>query len=123
MGAWKPVPPALAARFDASLPGSSAVERRKMFGCPCAFVNGNMFAGLHEENLIVRLPEAQRAALVEREQARPFAVMGRTMREYVAVTDALGRMPAELKKLIRSGFDFASGLPPKAAQPRKKKTG
>ena len=56
MATWKKVPAELAARFDAALPVVADVQRRKMFGCPAAFVNGNLFAGLHENRLMVRLP-------------------------------------------------------------------
>ena len=54
VSAWKKVPAELARRFEAALPEAEGVERRQMFGCPCAFVNGNMFAGLHEDRLILR---------------------------------------------------------------------
>lgn len=111
MKKWKKVPPALAERFDACLPRSGAVERRKMFGCPCAFVNGNMFAGLHEDRLIVRLPDEA--------AGRPFVVMGRTMREYAAIGKALERPPAEMKRWIERAFRYARSLPPK--RPKKKK--
>ena len=105
MGAWKKVPAKLAERFQACLPESPSVERRKMFGCPCAFVNGNMFAGVHETRLIVRLPgEAA---------SKPFVVMGRTMREYAAIEDALDCRAAELRKWIARAFRYASALPPK----------
>lgn len=110
MRKWKKVTPALAERFERSLPDSPVVERRKMFGCPCAFVNGNMFAGLHETRLIVRVPEEA--------AARPFVVMGRTMREYTAIEDALEREPAELKKWIARAFAYGQALPPK--KPKKK---
>ena len=107
MAKWKKVPAALAERFEQCLPRSGAVERRKMFGCPCAFVNGNMFAGLHEDRLIVRVPvEAA---------AHPFVVMGRTMREYAALENALEREPAELKAWIARAFAHTRALPPKPA--------
>jgi hypothetical protein len=46
MNTWKKVFEELATRFDATLPKAADVERRKMFGCPAAFVTGNLFAGL-----------------------------------------------------------------------------
>jgi len=112
MSKWKKVPAALAERFEQCLPASPAVERRKMFGCPCAFVNGNMFAGLHETRLIARVPEEA--------AARPFVVMGRTMREYAAIEDALQREPRELKKWIARAFTYAQALQRK--QPKQKKS-
>ena len=111
--AWKKVPAALAAAFDATLPASPLVQRRQMFGCPCAFVNGNMFAGLHEERLIVRLPdEALR---------RPFVVMGRAMKEYAALEDALDLGEAEMARWIDAAFRRTALLPPKVKKAVEKK--
>lgn len=58
--AWQKSSPELIARFGACLPDDPLIERRQMFGYPCAFVNGKMFVGLHEENLIMRLDEVGR---------------------------------------------------------------
>ena len=33
------------------------IERRKMFGCPAYYINGNMFAGVYGRQLFLRLPE------------------------------------------------------------------
>lgn len=43
----KPTPEAIAA-FEESLPTNPEVVRKKMFGMPAAFVNGNMFFGVTE---------------------------------------------------------------------------
>ena len=105
-GEWKKVPAELAARFDAALPAGSDIERRKMFGCPCAFVAGNMAVGLHEDRLIVRLPdEAAR---------RPCVIMGRTMKQYALIADATDLSPRELRDWIARGIAFTRTLPPKA---------
>ena len=112
-GKWKKVDPALVQLFDASLPHASGVERRQMFGCPCAFVNGNMFTGLHETRLIVRLPEAERVRLIAEAGAKPFVVMRRTMREYVVIEDALERRPAEIADYMLCALNYALTLPAK----------
>ena len=62
--AWRKSPPALIAAFDAALPDDPHVERRKMFGYPAAFAHGHLSTGLHQETLMVRLGEAQRAKLL-----------------------------------------------------------
>lgn len=111
MTAWKKVPPALARSFDAALPKARNVERRRMFGCPCAFVNGNMFAGLHEDRLIVRT-----ADLAAR---RPCVIMGRTMKQYAMIEDALALAPRAMARWIRLGYAFARALPPKAARTKR----
>jgi len=57
--------------FEAVFPGSPAVARQ-MFGYPAGFVNGNMFMGLHQENLVLRLPDGPRAELLGMEGAATF---------------------------------------------------
>jgi TfoX/Sxy family transcriptional regulator of competence genes len=113
---WQKSSPELCARFDAALPDDTRVERRRMFGYPCAFVNGHMFTGLHEQNLIVRLPEDQRVALIGDGRARAFAVMGRTMREYVAVNDPLDVRERRLREWLAAAFTHTAGLPTKPAR-------
>jgi TfoX/Sxy family transcriptional regulator of competence genes len=115
MDDWKKVPPELATRFLAALPGQADVERRQMFGCPCAFVNGNMFAGLHEDRLIVRLPDEA--------AQRPCVIMGRTMKQYALFADARKLTPKTMAQWIQRGYAFTQALPakvkkaPKVAKP------
>jgi len=47
---WRKSPDDLIALFYAALPEDPRVERRKMFGYPCAFVGGNLFSGLHADS-------------------------------------------------------------------------
>src|SRR5687767_8704266 len=68
MARWRKPDPALVAEFEAALPGLPGAERRQMFGCPCAFVNGQLFAGVHEDRLLVRVPDAA--------AEHPFAPIG-----------------------------------------------
>ena len=110
MGTWQKVPEELAIRFDQSLPRAAAVERRKMFGCPCAFVNGNMFAFVQEHRLVVRLPsEASGTRMAE----------GRPMKGYAAFDGALDLEEGEFRELVERAFDHVGALPAKAAKPKK----
>ena len=108
MSTWKKVPAALATVFDAALPAAVDVERRKMFGCPAALVNGNFFAGLHEDRLMIRLPPEA--------AARPCVLMGRTMREYALFADAQNMPPQAMRGWIRQACDFTRALPAKPAK-------
>ncbi len=110
---WQKSSPELINRFDACLPSAAGVERRQMFGYPCAFVNGNMFTGLHEQRLVVRLPEADRNELLRAGDAAAFTVMGRTMREYVVIADTLERSPSEITAVMRKALAYARALPVK----------
>lgn len=110
---WAKSPPALVEAFDAALPITAPdVQRRQMFGYPCAFVNGHMFAGLHEHRLIVRVP-SQAAS-------HPFVVMGRTMKNYVALDDPLALSAAERSDWVARALAFTRSLPPKASKPPKR---
>jgi TfoX/Sxy family transcriptional regulator of competence genes len=105
MATWRKPDPALVEAFLAALPLTAGVERRQMFGCPCAFVHGNMFAGVHETRLIVRIPSEA--------AARPFAPMGRAMKDYAAIEDALDCEPRELRDWVTRAFEYTRALPPK----------
>lgn len=120
MPSWNKITPEQAARFDAALP--SGAERRKMFGCPCAFVNGHMFTGVHNDEINVRLAEDDRAKfLASYDGARIFSPMkGMQMKEYVVVPPHVAAKPALLAQWIRKGFEFASSLPPKKPKAKKK---
>ncbi|MBL9097656.1 MAG: TfoX/Sxy family protein [Alphaproteobacteria bacterium] len=114
--AWRKSPPALIAAFDAALPDDPHVERRKMFGYPAAFAHGHLFTGLHQENLMVRLGDAQRAALVKN-GGRPFEPMpGRAMREYVVVPDTIVEDKRALAMWLKRGLAYVGTLPPKTAR-------
>lgn len=114
--AWRKSPPALIAAFDGALPDDPHVERRKMFGYPAAFAHGHLFTGLHQENLMVRLGEAQRAALVKN-GGRPFEPMpGRAMREYVVVPDTIVEDKRALAMWLKRGLAYVGTLPPKTAR-------
>ncbi len=98
---WTKAPPELVELFYAALPEDPAVERRKMFGYPCAFVNGNMFTGVFAELIMVRLPDEQRAELLAIEGAAPFEPMaGRPMKEYVVLPESVLRNERALKGWI-----------------------
>ena len=115
-------PPSLVSLFEARIAGTGA-ERRSMFGCPCAFAGGNMCAGLFGGSLFVRLGEADRAALLALQGARPFEPMpGRTMREYVVVPPSMHADPGALDGWIAKAVAYAGGLPARARKkPARKK--
>jgi len=107
--------------FDAIAPAAGAgIEKREMFGYPCRFVNGNLFMGLHNNNMILRLPENDRADFVKL-GGKPFEPMpGRIMKEYVLVPKEMIRSRG-LKVWIGRSLRFASALPPKQKKAKKKK--
>jgi TfoX/Sxy family transcriptional regulator of competence genes len=120
MSEWTKTPEETVVLFNESLPVDDRVERRKMFGYPCAFVNNNLFTGTHQADIIVRLPPDRQAAVIAAGGAG-FEPMGRRMKEYVTLpTERLGD-DAFVAEWIGHAFAYASALPPKVKKPRKKK--
>ena len=109
-------PEALVATFDDVMPGPPATKR-KMFGFPAGFVNGNMFMGLSEDSMILRLPPELREELIQRHGAKHFAPMaGRMMKEYVALPESLIRDREKLFAWVAKALVHGESLEPKAAK-------
>jgi TfoX/Sxy family transcriptional regulator of competence genes len=82
---WEHAPDDLVQTFMGAVKVLPGVEVRKMFGYPCVFFRGQMFSGLHQSSMIVRLSDEDRAVFMT-QGARPFEPMpGRPMKEYVVV--------------------------------------
>ena len=110
---FEPSPETLAALFDRVVPADPDVRRRKMFGWPSAVVGGNMFAALHRDAFILRLPPDELRE-VEGLGGRPFEPMpGRPMRGYVVVPEPLLDDEAELSRWVGRALTFGRSLPPK----------
>jgi TfoX/Sxy family transcriptional regulator of competence genes len=95
-------------------------QRKPMFGSPVYWVNGNMFAGVHQNSLFLRLSEADRQAVfAATDEATPFEPMpGRPMREYVVLPETL------FPEWVERAHRYALTLPPKApATGRSKRSG
>lgn len=108
MATWKKSPPELIAAFDVALASQPQAERRKMFGYPCAFVNGNMAVGLHEDRVIARVPD---------EAARwPCVILGRRMKDYAAVDFDSAMQVAALQGWVARAVAHTATLPAKAAK-------
>jgi TfoX/Sxy family transcriptional regulator of competence genes len=124
--AWEKSSAELVASFQAALPDDPRVERRQMFGFACAFAQGQMFCGLFQQELHVRLGQEQRARALALPGAKVFSPMaGRPMREYVSLPPAVIAKPKELKAWLALGLEYAAALPPKkkAAKKAPKRSG
>jgi len=120
---WRKPREDLVALLDEVIPkGEAAVEFKPMFGGPCYWCGGNMFAAVHQESIIVRLGEQDRAALLAVPGAHLFEPMeGRPMREYVVFPDVLTADKGALRGWLGKGLAYAASLPPKEKKPRKRK--
>jgi TfoX/Sxy family transcriptional regulator of competence genes len=118
--AWMKAPQWLADLFDESLPDDPRVERRRMFGYPAAFVQGNMAAGVFQDRVFARLSPEDRAALPGGGEA--FSPMeGRPMRDYALIPDEVLADEAALAAALANAVAFTATLAPKERPARKAK--
>ena len=117
MKKWKPAPREAVAAFETATSGLPGAEPRKMFGYSCVFAKGQMFAGLHEAGMVLRLPDEQRAEFLRLKGAAQFEPMpGRVMREYVVVPKVLLNAPEQLHAWVEKSLAYVSSL---TAKPKK----
>jgi TfoX/Sxy family transcriptional regulator of competence genes len=113
--------PELEKIFAEAFPDDPRAERRKMFGFPSGVVNGNMFGGLFERDVVLRLAEPDLALMVNDYGAGRFEPMGKGMKGYVTVPPAIVQEPERLREWVQRAFEFAAALPAKEKKAPKAK--
>jgi TfoX/Sxy family transcriptional regulator of competence genes len=117
---WQKTPPELVELFHAAVPADPFVQRRQMFGFPAAFVNGNLFASMHQADMVVRLPKDQYDELLAIPGAAPFEPMpGRAMTGYAVLPEAIRDDPASARAWLQRAFVNAAAMPAKERKPRR----
>ena len=109
-------PPELVERFEAVLGrvATPATTRRKMFGYPCAWINGTMLTGMFASQWWVRVSEPDREILLTMPGAHQFEVMpGKAMARYVTMPDNLVADDTKLHAWLAKAIQFTRTLPPK----------
>ncbi|MFC1553706.1 TfoX/Sxy family protein [candidate division KSB1 bacterium] len=119
---FKKVSDELSAFLDDSF-GGFIIEKRKMFGCPVYFVNTNMFAGVFEDQIFLRLSEKDREEIKdEYDESQHFDPLGgKPMREYIVIPDQLYNNTAEFTIWLNRSYDYANSLPQTKKKSGKKK--
>lgn len=98
--------------FEKIIPNLPGVEKRKMFGYPVTFINGNMFMGVHGTSIILRLPDNDRKEFLKLKSAKQFEPMpGRPMKEYVVIPEWMFDDKFIINSWIEKSFEYTSGLP------------
>ncbi|HLY38852.1 MAG TPA: TfoX/Sxy family protein [Candidatus Binatia bacterium] len=126
--AWKKSPGALVAAFERLVPKTRDIERRSMFGYPAAFVKRRMFAGLHEDRLVLRLDDDTIAAAKARGATDFEPMAGRAMKGWIAVPARLVADDGSVPGWIEAAHRHVAGTPaktpgraqPAAGRPRKR---
>jgi TfoX/Sxy family transcriptional regulator of competence genes len=97
-------------------------EKRPMFGYPAFFINRNMFAGLFQDKLFLRLSPDQvtslRKSFPTLGQLEPMP--GRPMKDYFVIPEKLHTDSKMMPKVVEEAARYCRTLPLKAKKPRKK---
>lgn len=118
---WEKSPSKLVDSFYHVMEAFPDAELRKMFGYPCAFFNGNMFVGLHESNMAVRLDAESREKALQEGWGCIFAPMaGRVMKEYVALSEEMINNKDALREIITKSFSYVKTIPAKVPKEKTK---
>jgi TfoX N-terminal domain len=104
--AWKKNSPEVVIRFDklVALPGA---ERGVMFGCPVYKLQGERYASLHQNRVVLRLSAKDAAQLIS-EGGRTFEPFkGRPMKGRIVVPDEIVANTRALRIWVRKAAKYA----------------
>lgn len=112
---WSKVPAETEAYLDRVMADIPGAEKRRMFGCPAYFINGNMLGGAFQDEVFLRLSIDDGEVMLRDDAAHTFTPMpGRPMREYVVLPPALVADEAAFRGWAARAAAYAAGVPPKA---------
>jgi TfoX/Sxy family transcriptional regulator of competence genes len=118
---WVKAPEELKSTVQALMEGVEC-EMKPMFGYPAYFINKNMFAGLFQDKLFLRLSPDQVTSL---KKAFPDLSLlepmpGRPMKDYHTIPEKLYKNSTKISRVIAEAAEHCRSLPAKAQKPRKK---
>ncbi len=105
-------PEALVRTFENAMKDFPMAQQRKMFGFPAGFINGNMFAGLFNDKMILRLSSSDAAKLPDTKQFEPMP--GRAMTGWFVVPPRVVKSATKLSVWMETAFGYTRKLPAKA---------
>lgn len=91
---------------------AGGLPERKMFGALAWMLDGNMAFGVLGDDLLVRVPPAEHAALLGEPGARPFVMSGRPSKGWVLVAGEVLEDDV-LRTWAGRGLAYAGTLDPK----------
>jgi hypothetical protein len=104
---------ALAGRIRRGLARKKNIEEKKLFGCACFLLGGNVFVGVWKQSLIACVgPDEYKDALLEA-HVREFDITGRPMKGWVVVASEGVEDNDQLKGWIERAVKFVGKLPGK----------
>ena len=105
-----------------ALAGCDDVQEKRMFGCHVFMVNGKLCLGVEDDELLVRLPPSQHAAVAETPGLRPLSSKGQ-MDGYFFIGPAAYATREQWQHWIAEALAFnpqAKATPPKKSKGKAK---
>jgi hypothetical protein len=100
-------------RITAIIAPWQGLAAKRMFGGICYVLQGNMFAGVYKDFLILRLGEAGASEALKLPFSRPLNITGKPMKGWVMVSPEGNAADADLRAWLEKAKAFALSLPPK----------
>ena len=100
----------LAQRIRGALARKKNIEEKKMFGCICFLLNGNVLVGVWKDALIARLGPDEGEAALREPHVRAFDITGKPMRNWVLVEPEGVEDDDQLKDWIQRAVKFVGKL-------------
>ncbi|UCC40839.1 MAG: TfoX/Sxy family protein [Candidatus Aminicenantes bacterium] len=122
MARWKKTPVRLIELLDENI-SEFDCQKKMMFGYPVYFVNNNMFAGTHQENIFLRFSDKDKKKILSsNSEVSPFEpIKGRIMKEYVVLPGSILKNKKVFREWLIRSYSYVSTLPPKEKKKAKKK--
>jgi TfoX/Sxy family transcriptional regulator of competence genes len=115
---------AVAQRVRKAIESRDGLSERKMFGGLCLMLHGNMFAGIINDELMLRVGPENSDELLAQPGARPMDFTGKPMKGYLYVASSAFATPDGLNQWLGHALSFVETLPPKSgSKPAKTKRG
>ena len=103
----------VADRVRQAISNHGGLSERRMFGGLCLMVNGNMFAGIRDDELMLRVGPERFEALLAKPGARPMDFTGRPMHGYLYVAATAFERDEDLSTWLEAALGFVESLTPK----------
>lgn len=103
----------VASRVRQSVAAHAGISERKMFGGLCLMVNGNMFAGVNGNELMLRVGPQRFEDLLAKPGARPMDFTGRPMNGYLYIASSAFESDEALSDWLENALAFVETLPAK----------
>jgi DNA transformation protein len=111
---WPELSAHTVALFDTLVARDPRVERRTLFGCPAAFVGGHLAACVFGDRIVLKLGDADAAALYDGGEPCAFEPMpGRRMRELFVVPPQVAADRQTLEDWMQRTLTRVAARPPR----------